>query len=163
MDHLDNMIMMISQVSRWLQLSLVVACLSWAGGAALRAHSASASDGARLVSQLAPPSPAQVPGNASHVSATVRTYSVWPPGSLHNTAPSVPPDHTLYSLVIEIHTAAPERAGLDSRAQPGMVIEAFSPEVLASDLPGKRIEATVELTGDTRGVRWRITNIRVLP
>jgi len=65
--------------------------------------------------------------------------------------------------VIEIHTAAPERAGLDSRAQPGMVIEVFSTEVLASDLPGKRIEATVELTGDTQGVHWRITNVRVLP
>jgi len=77
-------------------------------------------------------------------------------------APSLPADHTLYSLIIEIHTAAPERTGLDSRAQPGMVIEAFTTEMVAADLPGKRIEATVALTGDTRGVRWRIANIRVL-
>lgn len=157
------MIMMIYQVSGWLQLSLAVTCLSWAGGAALWAHSPPASAGVHTVSQLTPPPPARVPSNASRVSATVLKYDVWLPGSRPNTPPPVPPDQTLYSLVIEIHTAAPERAGLDSRAQPGMVIEVFSPEALPSDLPGKKIEATMELTGDTQGVRWRIANIRVLP
>lgn len=155
--------MMIYQVSGWLQLSLIVAYLGWAGGTILWARSPLASAGAYTVSQLAPPSPARVPRNASHVSATVLQHSVWPPGSLTKTVPSMPAEQTLYSLVIEIHTAAPEQAGLDSRAQPGMVIEAFATEMVAADLPGKRIEATVALTGDTRGVRWRIANIRVLP
>lgn len=157
------MIMMLYHVSGWLPLSLIVAYLGWAGGAVLCAHSPLASAGAYTVSQVAPPSPAQVPRNASYVSATVLKYGVRPPGTLHHTLPSVPPEQTLYSLVIEIHTAAPERTGLDSRAQPGMVIEAFATEMVAADLPGKRIEATVALTGDTRGVRWRIANIRVLP
>lgn len=104
-----------------------------------------------------------MPPNASRVFATVRKYSVWPPGSLQNTRPPVPPDQTLYSLTVEIHTSAPEKSDLDSLARPGVVIEAFSADVLGTDLVGKRIEATLELTGDTRGVRWRISNVRVLP
>jgi len=75
----------------------------------------------------------------------------------------VPPDHTLYSLTIDIRTADPETSGLDSLARPGIVIEAFSSEELAADLVGKNITATLELTGDTRGVRWRLSNIHVLP
>ncbi|MGH7962411.1 MAG: hypothetical protein ACRERD_11400 [Candidatus Binatia bacterium] len=77
--------------------------------------------------------------------------------------PAVPPDHSLYSLTIDIHTADPETSGLDSLARPGSVIEAFSSEVLAAAVVGKNITATVELTGDTRGVRWRVSNMQVLP
>lgn len=113
--------------------------------------------------QAAPPPPAPVPPNASRITATVLKYSVWLPGSLRDTMPPVPPDRTLYSFMVEIHTSDPENAGLDSLARPGVVIEAFSPDVLASDLVGREIQATLTLTGDTHGVRWQIANVRVLP
>jgi hypothetical protein len=77
--------------------------------------------------------------------------------------PPVPPDQTLYSLTLEIHASDPEHSDLDSLAVPGAVIEAFSPEVLASDLVGTKLQAIVTLSGDTSGVRWWISNVRSVP
>lgn len=116
-----------------------------------------------LVSQATPPPPGRVPPNASRVIGTVLKDSLWPPGSLENTLPPVPPDQTLYSVTLEIHASDPERSNLDSLAVPGAVIEVFSPEVLASDLVGKKLQAVVTLTGDTSGVRWWISNVRSVP
>lgn len=142
----------------------MVALLGLAGCAAGSAQflPSTEGEGPQRVSQLAPPPPASVPPNASRISASVRERSVWPPGSLRHATPPVLSDQTLYSLIIEIHTSDREDSALDSLARPGMVIEAFSSGVLASDLVGKKIQATLKLTGDTRGVRWRISNIRVL-
>ena len=114
-------------------------------------------------SQMAPPPPAPVPPNASHITATVRQYAAWPPGSLKRSMPPVPPAHTLYALWVEIHTAEPANPELDSLAQSGLVIEAFSADVLTSEVVGKQIQATVKLTGDTRGMRWWISSVHVLP
>ncbi len=113
--------------------------------------------------QVAPPPPAPVPPNASRITASVVRHSVWPPGSLHGPLPPVPADQTLYSLRVEIHTSAPENSELPSLARNGIVIEAFSSDTLAAGLVEKKIEATLKLTGDTRGVRWWISNVRALP
>ena len=110
-----------------------------------------------------PPPPGPVPPNASHITATILSHSLWPPGSLRDTMPPVPPDQTLYSLRVEIHTAEPESARLDNLAQPGSIVEVFSAELLPSELVGKQIRATLTLTGDTRGRRWWVSNIHVLP
>jgi hypothetical protein len=133
------------------------------GCAMILAQVALACDGPEPVSQAAPPPPGRVPPNTSRIIATVLKDSLWPPGSLENTLPPVPPDQTLYSVTLEIHASDPERSNLDSLAVPGAVIEAFSPEVLASDLVGKKLQAVVTLTGDTSGVRWWISNVRSVP
>jgi hypothetical protein len=114
------------------------------------------------VAQVAPPPPASVPDNASVITATVRKYAIWPPGSLKETFPTRPLEETRYSLTIEIHTTQPQSSGLDSLARPGMVIETFSAVELSSDLVGKTIEATLRLTGDSYGVRWQISKVRAL-
>lgn len=111
----------------------------------------------------APPPPSPVPPNASRITGTVRKYSIWAPGSLQGTRPPAPPDRTLYSVTVSIQTSETESSGLDDLAQPGFILEAFTVEELAADLVGKPIEATVKLTGDTRGVRWWISGIRILP
>lgn len=137
------------QVSRWYGWSLVVALLGWAVCPTLFAQSHSWGDERRNVSQMAPPPPAPVPPNASRAVATVLKYSVWAAGSLKNTMPPAPPDQALHSVLLEIQTSHPENSGLDSLAQPGVVVEVFSSDVLASDLVGKKIKATLKLTGDT--------------
>ena len=144
-------------------MSLVATLLSWVGCFTFLVQALPFGDETRRVAQVVPPPPAPVPPNASCITATVRKQSVWPPGSLQNTTPPVPPNRTLYSLTLEIHTSDPENAGLDSLARPGGVIETFSSDVLASDVVGKKIKATLKLTGDTRGVRWQIANVHVLP
>lgn len=118
---------------------------------------------AQQLPQVAPPPPGPVPPNASRITASVLKHSVWPPGSLHGPLPPVPADQTLYSLRVEIHTSAPENSELPSLARNGIVIEAFSSDLLASGLVEKKIEATLKLTGDTSGVRWWISNVRALP
>ena len=114
-------------------------------------------------SQMTPPPPAPVPPNASHIIATVRQYAVWSPGSLPRSIPPVPSDHTLYALQIEIHKAEPVNPELDNLAGAGLIIEAFSADVVACEVVGKQIQATLKLTGDTRGMRWWISNVHVLP
>lgn len=112
---------------------------------------------------VAPPPPGPVPPNASHITATILSYSLWLPGSLRTALPPVPPDQTLYSLRVEIQTAAPESAELDSLAQPGSIVEVFSCAPLTSEPIGKQLRATLTLTGDTRGIRWWVSNIRMIP
>jgi hypothetical protein len=113
------------------------------------------------ISQAAPPPPGSVPPNASRVTGIVRNVSVWPPGSLRGTLPPFPPNETFYSVLVEIQTSDPDDAQLANLAQPGGVIEAFSSAMLASDLTGRKITATLRLTGDTRGVRWLISDVRL--
>jgi hypothetical protein len=62
--------------------------------------------------------------------------------------------------MLEIHTSSAQSSELDSLARPRTTIEAFSASVLDSDLVGKKIQATLTLTGDTSGVRWLISNVR---
>ena len=111
-----------------------------------------------------PPS-VPVPPNISHVTGTVLKWAVWPPGSLSCTTPSAPPDPTFYSLVLAIQTSSdPVIAGLGSLTYPGATIEAFSSDVLAPDLVGKAVAATVMLTGAYgEGVRWVMSDVRALP
>lgn len=113
-------------------------------------------------SGLPPPNPAPVPPNASRVTGSVLKYSFWSPGTLQNTTPPLPSDQAFYSLRMEIYTSRPENPELQDLSGPGMVIEAFCSDILTSDLVGKKIEATLKLTGDTRGVRWWIANVRSL-
>jgi len=85
--------------------------------------------------------------------------SVWPAGSLRDAKPPVSADRTLYSVTVEVHTSAPRNHDA-ALARPGMVVEAFSTDPLPGDLVGKQITADVTLAGDTRGVRWWISNVR---
>jgi hypothetical protein len=110
----------------------------------------------------APPPLGIMPPNASRIKAKVLKDTVWPPGSLTGTRPAVRPNRTLYSLTLDIQTSAPVQRDLSSVAQPGSVIEAFSFDVLPAGLTGQTIEAVVQLTGDTMGMRWQISNIRAL-
>lgn len=136
---------------------LMVACTpGFSGNGAARAQEP------REIAQAAPPALGLMPRNASRITAKVIKYTVWPPGSLGGTRPAVRPNQTLYSLVLEIQTSAPVQADLSSVAEPGSVIEAFSFDVLPAGLMGKMIEAIVQLTGDTMGTRWQVSNIRVL-
>jgi hypothetical protein len=63
---------------------------------------------------------------------------------------------------VEIHTSRPESSDLDSLARERLIIEAFSADDFSSVLVGKRIEAVLQLTGDSYGVRWQISKTRVL-
>lgn len=84
---------------------------------------------------------------------------MWPPGSLVGTQPAVRPNRTLYSLTLDVVSAAPAAPTLESLARPGTVIEAFSSEPLSADLVGTTVTAVVELTGTTQGTRWLISAI----
>jgi len=143
----------LSRTGFWGLLSLIEVCVLLWWGTTL----------AQQGLPVAPPPPAPVPPNASHITATVLARAVWPPGALRDTLPPVPLDQLLYSVRVEMHTAAAEQAELASYAQPESVLAAFSSEALASDLVGKRMRAVLTLTGDTRGVRWWIAHIQVLP
>jgi len=112
---------------------------------------------------MTPPAVADIPPNASQITARVVKRSVWPPGSLANTLPAVRPDRTMYSLTIDIETSAPAIPSVSTLAQVGSVIEAFSSDELTEGLVGKQIRATVRLTGSTQGTRWAISEIHVDP
>jgi hypothetical protein len=150
------------KISNSLFAATLVTLISWAGCAPLMAGSHTANHRHPTLLQ-APPSPSSVPPNASRIIATVRQYIVWPPGSLEKAIPPVARDQTLYSFVLEIQSSEPEKPDLDSRAQPGMVVEAFSSDALPSDFVSKKIRATLKLTGDTRGVHWLISNVTEVP
>ncbi len=115
-----------------------------------------------------PPPPAPVPPNASRIIALVRKPTVWPPGSRQDVSPptlsdETHTDRTLYSVTVEILAVDPTQPGLESMAQPGVVVEAFSLEELMPDLAGKKIAAILQLSGDTGGVRWWISQVQVIP
>lgn len=80
-----------------------------------------------------PPAPAPVPPNSARITATVHKHRVWLPGSLQGTQPYIPPEQTLYSLAVEIHTADEEKMELESFVQPGVILEAFSVDALSPD------------------------------
>jgi hypothetical protein len=107
----------------------------------------------------APPPPSAVPANASRITALVRKYAALPPGQLKKVPPPLRSDEALYSLLLEIQTSVPEKPSLDSRAQPGVTLEALSSDFLPADLTGKTIAGTLKLIGDTNGVRWWISNV----
>ena len=109
-----------------------------------------------------PPPPAPVPPNASLVTAMALKYSIWNT-SLLQTMPTLQPGFTVYSLVVEVQRSERVSEQLENLAKTGDLLEAFSTETLAPDLFGKKIEAVLKLGGDTRGVRWWISQIRVLP
>ena len=120
-------------------------------------------EGGRQAPGGAPPPPGRVPPNASRVVADVLKHSIWAPGTLGNAGPPVQPDQVLYTLSVSIiSSAAPTSAGRNL-AWPGSTVEAFSCVPLASDLTGRKIEAILTLTGNTRGTRWWISNVRTLP
>jgi len=144
-------------------VGLLAAGLGCNGASTRLAQVPAAGDRAPQIPQTAPPALAEIPPNASRVTATVLRRTVWPPGSLLNVRPAVRPDQTLYSLTIVIQGAAPENPGLPSLARPGITVEAFSSETLAADLAGKEITATVKLSGNTQGTRWQIADIHLRP
>ena len=110
-----------------------------------------------------PPSPALgiIPANASLVVGTVLTRTIWTPDTLLGSQPPLPPNRTWYSIQLRIESVIQARPDLPSMAELG-VIEAFSGEPLPSELLGSRVEARLELVGDTRATRWRISDIRVV-
>ncbi len=120
-------------------------------------------EGGRQIPRGAPPPPGLVPPNGSRVVGDVLKRSIWAPGTLRNTLPPVHPDQVLYSLTVSILSSAEQISGGRNLSWPGSTVEAFSCAPLASDLTGKKIEAILTLTGDTRGTRWWISNIRALP
>jgi hypothetical protein len=109
------------------------------------------------------PAPASVPPNGSDITASVLKVSVRPAGSVQGVTPPGPGDHILYSIRLRIQTSAREKSELPNMVRQGIVIEAFAYDVLASILVNTKIRATLRLTGDTRGVRWWISNPRMLP
>ena len=116
-----------------------------------------------MAAQPAPAAPGPVPANASHVVATVLERSVWRPGLLRQAVPPVPSGQIFYSLKIRIDEAAPVNPQMEGYARPGATIEVFSSDEPTPDLVGKKITATLTLTGSTDGVRWWIADIRVVP
>ena len=111
----------------------------------------------------APPVPSAVPPNASRVTALVRDHKLWPPGALGNTRPLVAPDATFWSLQLELVTTDAAQAGVAHLAEASRTVEAFSDRKLPEHLVGKRIAATLTLTGDTDGARWTIKDFKELP
>lgn len=87
----------------------------------------------------------------------------WPPESLRGMRPAVPAGATLYSVTIAVQAAKQNLPEVVRAAGPGMEIEAFSAVPFPSALTGRRIAATVELTGTTLGRRWMVTQIEELP
>ena len=120
-------------------------------------------EGGRQAPGGAPPPPGRVPPNGSRVVADVLKHSIWAPGTLANTVPPVQPDQVLYSLSLSIVSSVAQTSAGRNLAWPGSTVEAFSCAPPALDLTGGRIEATLTLTGDTRGTRWWISGIRTLP
>jgi hypothetical protein len=133
---------------RWWGIGVLLSGIIWAGNIS--------SDGQQ------PPSPAPVSPNASLVTATVLKYSIWDAKLFKDKRPTVLPGQVLYSLIIEIESSAAVSAQLQHLAQVGATYEGFSVDPLGVDLFGKRIQAILKLTGDTRGVRWALSDILVL-
>jgi hypothetical protein len=133
-----------------------------AGTRAASEHSLAAptSPAAEVPPAVAAPAIGIIPPNGSRIIATIRQRTVWPPGSLVGTPPGVRPNRTLYSLSLDVLSAAPAMPTLGSLAQPGTIIEVFSSEPLPADLVGTTVTAVVELTGTTQGTRWLILEIR---
>src|SRR5436190_24353782 len=98
--------------------ALVTACAAEPRGAIERPP-------ARLPAAAQAPALGTMTPNGSRITAVVRERKVWLPGSLAGSAPAVRPDRTLYSLTVEVVTAAPASSTVDGLARAGAVIEAF--------------------------------------
>ncbi len=154
---------MIRTIPGWLGGALLAAALGCNGASSPLAQAPASGEKVPQFPQTAPPALGEMPPNASRVTATVLRRTVWPPGSLADVRPAVRPNRAFYSLTIETQSAAPDSPDLPSLARPGMTLEVFSSESLSAHLVGKKITATVQLTGDTQGTRWQISNLQVLP
>ena len=101
--------------------------------------------------QPAPPGGGAPPGTA---------LGVFPPNATRVTARvrQVSGD----TLTLEIEDARQARADLPMGPANG-TIQVVSREPLPAGLAGRRIEATVSLTGDTQASRWFVSDIRMLP
>ena len=118
---------------------------------------------ANYAAAAAEPVPSAVPPNASRVTAIVRNHKVWPPGALGNAEPIVAPDARFWSVQLELLTAMEGERGAAHLAEPSRTVEAFSDQPISADLVGKRIAATLTLTGSTTGARWMIKDFNGLP
>lgn len=116
-----------------------------------------------VLTQAAEPVPTAVPSNASRVTAEVLSRKIWPPETLENAQPSLAARQTLWSLRLAVGSAAPAEEGRSHLVEAGTTLEAFSEQELAQQLVGQRIAATLTLTGDTRGSRWMITSLSLIP
>ncbi len=137
--------------SRWSSLSVLLILLGLYGGQG---------SGLSLTSPLPPPQPpsqAPVGPNASAITAHVLKYSIWNAKLLGSEE-----ETTLYSLVLEVLTSEPVSPEGLNLVKAGDVIEAFSKEMLAPELFGKKIKATVRLVGDERGQRFWISAVDIL-
>jgi hypothetical protein len=110
-----------------------------------------------------PPAPALgiIPANASLVVGTVLTSTVRTPDELLELRPSPTPDRPWYAIRLHIERSTQAQPDLPSMAEPG-VVEAFLREPPSSDLLGARVEARLELVGDTRASRWWVATIRIV-
>jgi hypothetical protein len=98
----------------------------------------------RVLSQSHPPPPAPVPANASRITADVLELR-----------------EAASSITVKIRTAVPESEELQHLARVGSVLNAVYSGSLPADLKRRTIRATLTLTGDTRRVRWVISNIQL--
>lgn len=107
--------------------------------------------------------PSTVPPNISSVTATVLSRKTWPAGSLQESRPALAADRIYYSAGLKILTVAPATEGRTSHAEIGQTIEAFATQEIPASAVGQKISGTVELIGDTRGVRWMLRSFQLHP
>ncbi len=103
--------------------------------------------------------PAKVPPNASHVTATILKVLL-AASATRDSRPGVSPDETLFAVTADVHTSEPGMPNSGTLARPGKVVEAFSTDPIPDALVGTPVTADLTLVGDTRGVRWWISNVR---
>jgi hypothetical protein len=108
-----------------------------------------------------PPPPAAVPPNGSVIVATVLKVRMVPAESVCPNIFPKPLNRSMYSIQLKIRTAEPKAEGLQQLARVGMTIDALYIETPPSDLTGKTVRANLALAGDTRGVQWIISDIRM--
>jgi len=93
--------------------------------------------------------------NASRIRARVVKYSIWDAALV-----SSRDQQAIYSLVLDV--CASEKVGqAASLVKVGDRIEAFSRAPLSGDLFGKTIQSTVRASGDERGQRFWLRDVRL--
>ena len=107
------------------------------------------------------PAPGPPPPNGSRVTATVVARHATPPAD--KTEVRDEPPQPAMSLELDVTRSEP-LPGLEHLARAGQKITAFSGTAMSADVVGRRVEATLRLTGDTRnGFRWIIDTLTLLP
>ena len=95
--------------------------------------------------------------NASRIRARVVKYSIWDAALV-----SSRDQQAFYSLVLDV--CASEKVGqAASLVKVGDRIEAFSRAPLSADLFGKTIQSMVRASGDERGQRFWLREVRLAP